>query len=149
MPGRSFFRAAHPGGRRARRRRAQPASDRLARVSRLDLELERACARYERAIAALDARTDRLEHPSAAEIVRMAMAEPTADEATDEADPAEPVSLSSVSFEELRVLGLSVTQARRILKLRNRGVLESTARLDLVPGIPRSQLAALKLRLVD
>ena len=148
MPGRSFFRAAHPGGRRARRRRAQPASDRLARVSRLDLELERACARYERAIAALDERTDRLEHPSAAEIVRMAMAEPTG-EATDEADPAEPVSLSSVSFEELRVLGLSVTQARRILKLRNRGVLESTARLDLVPGIPRSQVAALKLHLVD
>jgi hypothetical protein len=145
MPGRSFFRATHPGGRRARRRRARPASDRLAKVSRLDLELERACARYERAIAALGERSDRLEHPSAAEIVRMAMAEPTA----EEADPVEPVSLSSVSFEELRVLGLSVTQARRILKLRNRGVLESTARLDLVPGIPRSQVAALKLRLID
>ncbi len=145
MPGRSLFRATHPGGKRAPRRRARPVSDRLVKVTLLDLELERACARYERAIAALDERSDRLEHPTAAEIVRTAMAEPTA----DEPDAADPVRLSSVSFEELRVLGLSVTQARRILKLRNRGVLESAARLNLVPGIPRSQVAALKLRLID
>jgi hypothetical protein len=144
MPGHSFFRATHPGGRRARRR-ARPTSDRLAKVARLDLELELACARYERALAALGERADRLEHPSAAEIVRHAMADPAADEAS----PDDPVRLSSASLGELRGLGLSVTQARRVLKLRDRGMLESAARIDSVPGIPRGQVAALKLRLID
>jgi exonuclease VII small subunit len=140
-----LFKTTHPGGKRVRRRRARTLSDGLAKMNRLDLELERACARYERAIAALDERADRLEHPSAAEIVRMAMAEATA----EQTNGAEPIRLSSASFEELRGLGLSVTQTRRVLKLRDRGVLESTSRLDSVPGIPRGQIAALKLRMID
>ena len=146
MPGQSLFRAENPGGkgtpRRRRGERSTPVPDRVAEVTRLELELERACARYERAIAALDEHADRLEHPSADEIVRTAMAEPLR-------GPEHVVRLSSASFEDLRGLGLSVTQARRILKLRDGGALESTARLDSVPGIPGSQVAALKLRLID
>ena len=68
-----------------------------------------------------------------------------------EPDPAPltggPVSLSSANFDDLRGLGLSVTQAKRILDFRERlGGFDSVDDLDYVPGFPRSVLTELKDR---
>jgi DNA uptake protein ComE-like DNA-binding protein len=58
-----------------------------------------------------------------------------------------PVSLSSATFDDLRELGLSVTQAKRILDFRDRlGGFDSVEDLDYVPGFPRSLLGELKSR---
>src|SRR3954447_5903298 len=57
------------------------------------------------------------------------------------------VSLSSATFDDLRELGLSVTQAKRILDFRDRlGGFDSVEDLDYVPGFPRSLLGELKSR---
>ena len=63
------------------------------------------------------------------------------------APPMGPLDLSSAGFDDLRALGLSVTQAKRILDFRERlGGFESVDDLDRVPGFPRSLLADLKAR---
>jgi hypothetical protein len=148
MQGRSVFRSG-PGGwlpwRRRQAGQAAVVSDQLARLNRLENELARACARYERAIAALDELADHIEHPRAEEVVRAAMG----DSQNGRSGDTYQVNLSSATFEDLRALGLSVTQAYRVLKLRDRGELRSTAGLDSVPGLPRHQVATLKLRLRD
>jgi DNA uptake protein ComE-like DNA-binding protein len=58
------------------------------------------------------------------------------------------LSLSAVTFDELRELGLSVTQSKRVLKYREERGFKSVDELDQVPGFPRSFLADLKNRLV-
>jgi DNA uptake protein ComE-like DNA-binding protein len=59
------------------------------------------------------------------------------------------VSLSSASFGELRALGMSVTQAKRVMRRREaRGGFTSVDELDEVPGFPRIFLAEVKGRLV-
>jgi DNA uptake protein ComE-like DNA-binding protein len=63
------------------------------------------------------------------------------------AEPGKP-SLNAVSFDELRDLGMSVTQARRVIAYRDRGGgFKSLDELDSVPGFPKDFLAALKKRL--
>jgi DNA uptake protein ComE-like DNA-binding protein len=59
------------------------------------------------------------------------------------------VSLRSATFEELRGLGMSVTQARRVLHYRDERGLESVAGLAEVPGIPREFRAELEKKLTD
>ena len=60
---------------------------------------------------------------------------------------APPVSLSSATFEDLRGLGLSVTQAKRVLHFREHlDGFDSVDDLDQVLGLPRSLLAELKRR---
>jgi DNA uptake protein ComE-like DNA-binding protein len=55
------------------------------------------------------------------------------------------VSLSSATFEDLRALGLSVTQATRLLKRREKqGGFGSIDDLDELPGFPSSLRAELK-----
>lgn len=55
------------------------------------------------------------------------------------------VSLSSATFEDLRALGLSVTQATRLLSRREKqGGFESVDDLDELPGFPSSLRAELK-----
>ncbi len=71
--------------------------------------------------------------------------------AAKEPDPAPltggPVSLSSASFDDLRSLGLSVTQTKRILDFRERlGGFDSVDDLDYVPGFRKSLLTDLKDR---
>jgi hypothetical protein len=152
MRGHSLFRPANQGAgtsRAAGTPGRSRVSDELARLTRLEHELERACMRYERAIAELDQRAGRLRlaHPPAEQIVQTVMAEPTEG---DEGELAKKrLRLSSASFEDLRGLGLSITQARRVLKHRDRGALKSPAGLDAVPGLPHKQRALLKLRLRD
>jgi hypothetical protein len=63
------------------------------------------------------------------------------------AAPGTVVSLSSGSFEEFRSLGMSVTQARRVVEFRERdGGYTSVDDLDRVPGFSREFLAQLKSR---
>ena len=57
------------------------------------------------------------------------------------------ISLNSVSFEQLRSQGLSVTQATRLLAHRERiGSFQSLDDLDEVPGFPKDQVEDLKRR---
>ena len=153
MRGHSLFRPANQGAGASRAAAPQGrslVSNELARLTRLQFELERACMRYERAIAELDDRAGRLRlvHPPAEQVVRTAMAEPTEGEEGGLAT-GKRLKLSSATFEDLRGLGLSITQARRVLKFRDRGALQSPAGLDAVPGLPHKQRALLKLRLRD
>jgi DNA uptake protein ComE-like DNA-binding protein len=67
---------------------------------------------------------------------------------TRQEEEGEPVSLSSATFDDLRGLGLSVTQAKRVLDFRERlGGFDSVDDLDHVPGFPKSLLTELKREL--
>jgi DNA uptake protein ComE-like DNA-binding protein len=59
------------------------------------------------------------------------------------------ISLQSATFEDLRGLGMSVTQARRVLHYRDERGLDSVAGLEQVPGLPRDFRAELAQRLSD
>jgi DNA uptake protein ComE-like DNA-binding protein len=55
------------------------------------------------------------------------------------------VGLNQASFERLRELGLSITQANRLVRLRDaRGGFSSMDELDELPGFPKDQLDDLK-----
>jgi hypothetical protein len=69
-------------------------------------------------------------------------------EPTPEEIPEGMLSLRVVTFDELRELGLSVTQSKRVLKYRDERGFNSVDELDQVPGFPRTFLAELKGRLV-
>ena len=59
------------------------------------------------------------------------------------------MSLSSASFEELRELGPDITQAKRLLSMReHRGGFDAIEELDEVPGLPEALRVALKQKLV-
>ena len=59
------------------------------------------------------------------------------------------VRLADADFDDLRGLGLSVTQAKRVLRFRDeRGGLSNLDELDEVPGFPKAFLATVKERLV-
>jgi DNA uptake protein ComE-like DNA-binding protein len=59
------------------------------------------------------------------------------------------VRLPEAGFEQLRGLGMSVTQAKRVLRYRDERGLDSVERLEEVPGLPRALLDDLKARLID
>jgi DNA uptake protein ComE-like DNA-binding protein len=69
-----------------------------------------------------------------------------------EPDPAPAegmVSLSLAEFKELRELGMSVTQAKRVIRYREeRNGFRTLDELDQVPGFPRTFLSGVKERLV-
>ncbi len=65
------------------------------------------------------------------------------------AAPGETVTLASANFEQLRHLGLSVKQAKRLLRHRDERGLSSVGDLVGVPGFTRSVLDELESRLVD
>jgi succinoglycan biosynthesis transport protein ExoP len=56
------------------------------------------------------------------------------------------VDLNQASFEELRELGMSITQAKRVIAHRESENFESLGELDDLPGFSRAFLAELKLR---
>jgi DNA uptake protein ComE-like DNA-binding protein len=61
---------------------------------------------------------------------------------------SELLNLNDASFEELRKLGLSVTQSARLIAYRDvRGGYESLDELDEVPGLPKDVRRGLKARL--
>lgn len=63
-------------------------------------------------------------------------------------DPDAPVNINEGSFEQLRAVGLSVTQVGRLLAVRERtGGFSSIEELDTIPGFPREFLDSVKDRL--
>jgi len=59
------------------------------------------------------------------------------------------VSLRSASFEDLRAIGMSVTQANRVLRYRDDESLHGAPDLRRVPGFSKLFLAELQQRLRD
>ena len=58
------------------------------------------------------------------------------------------VNVNTASFEELRDLGMSVTQTGRVLAFRERNQgLKSLDELDAIPGFPRGFLDDIKQKL--
>ena len=77
---------------------------------------------------------------------------PTQPAATPAAPPAPspegPVSLTTGSFDEYRAMGMSVTQAKRVIEFREKdGGYTTVDDLDRVPGFSKGFLAEMKLRL--
>ena len=76
------------------------------------------------------------------------MRKPEPQYARDEV-PEGMVSLTYASFDELRELGMSVTQAKRVIRWRDEGAgFSSVEDLDRVPGFPKTFLSDIKGRLV-
>jgi competence protein ComEA len=79
--------------------------------------------------------------------------EPEPEEEPEPLPPAEVpegmLSLSVAEFDDLRELGMSVTQAKRVLRYRDEhGGFTSVEQLNEVPGFPRTFLAEVKHGLV-
>ena len=67
---------------------------------------------------------------------------------TDTAKVRAVVNLNDATFEQLRLLGMSVTQATRVIAYRERqDGFESIEDINSVPGLPNDLLAELKERL--
>ena len=93
------------------------------------------------------------EPADAAEPSESPAAQTPADEvASDDAAPSDAggmVSLSSAGVDELQSLGMSVTQAKRVIRHREeRGGFHGIEELDDVPGFPPTFLDQIKGRLV-
>jgi len=80
--------------------------------------------------------------------VNAAPQDPGAGQASSPAEPpGGPIDLNTVTFEELRQHGLTVTQATRLLAHRERlGRFGSVDELDQIPGFPQDMLEDLKRR---
>jgi DNA uptake protein ComE-like DNA-binding protein len=152
---------------RAAEARSRDAEDRArdaeARVGRLELQLrdaeqghsdaveeaERArgqasdqAAAYDARIAELDEQIEELERSARIATERMVAATGGA-----KRDEAGRVDLNAASVEGLRQLGLSITQAARLVSLREAsGGFGSLDELDAVPGLPAGQRDALRDR---
>ena len=58
-----------------------------------------------------------------------------------------PLNINEASYDQLRKLGLSVTQTGRVLASRDQGGgFKSLDELDSIPGFPRSFLSELKAK---
>ena len=62
--------------------------------------------------------------------------------------PEGKVSVLRASFDDLRELGMSVTQAKRVIRHRDDHGITSIDELDQIPGFPKAFLAGIKERLV-
>ena len=81
----------------------------------------------------------------------VAVPEPEPDPAPPEVSipqPTEPVSLASATFEDLRGLGMSITQAKRVLRYRDQLGISDPEELHHIPGFPEGYLSSLKARLL-
>jgi hypothetical protein len=76
-------------------------------------------------------------------------ARPTADTDSDRGKARARVSLAEVSFEQLRGTGLSVREAKRVLRYRDERGLSGVAALAEVPGLSAEAVDELKSRLTD
>lgn len=131
---------------------------RTRKAQRTAAELERALSEYGQAWRALEeARREAGESglPSesqneAPKPRRLARPEPAgATRPSPRAPKTEPtVSLSKAGVDELREVGMSITQARRIIRYREQhGDFGAVEELDQVPGFPEKFLARIKDRL--
>jgi hypothetical protein len=60
----------------------------------------------------------------------------------------EPISLAAADFDDFRALGMSVTQAKRVLRYRDERGLSDPSELDQVPGFPKGYLSDIKAQLL-
>jgi competence ComEA-like helix-hairpin-helix protein len=123
------------------------AEERLAEIERQALAVS----------AELDAKVEAARRAGEEAGRARAVAELSGSEATAAAKfaPAEParaaggdrLNVNRASFEQLRGLGMSITQANRVIAYRDRfGGYESVEDLDQVPGFPRAFLAEVKAK---
>ena len=124
-------------------------------LDRIAAAEQRASSAEERARAAVEKFSEPLSEAAAARAGRAA--EPPdlggADLGPEQAipvdAPAGPVSINAATYEELRALGLSVTQTGRVLARRERsGPFSSVDELDQIPGFDADFLDELKARLI-
>jgi hypothetical protein len=124
---------------------------RKRRARQLAAELEAArleCGRAWRALQALrpNESPSPIEDPAPAEIPP---AEPESPPQREPREPDGPPALSTASFEELRELGLSVTQAMRVFQYREQnGGFTDLDELDSLPGFPPDLLEQIKQSVV-
>jgi hypothetical protein len=111
----------------------------VARLGALQLEIQRLEARYEDQLAR-HAVADGHPRPARGSRARLY---PVGDGGPP------PLDVGSVTFEELRDLGLSVTEATRFLAARYRGEVTRVADLNRVAGLSRGIRATLERRLRD
>jgi ribonuclease E len=70
---------------------------------------------------------------------------PEAEGGVAEPDPDGPLNINQASFEQLRAIGMSVTQVGRLLAVRERtGGFNSVEELDSIPGFPREFLDSVR-----
>jgi DNA uptake protein ComE-like DNA-binding protein len=75
-------------------------------------------------------------------------AEPEPPSAPDQAPPGAKANLNSSDYDELRAVGMSVTQANRVIAYRARlGGYSSADDLERVPGFPTELIEELRARL--
>lgn len=115
-------------------------------------------ARLEMRIAVLEHTIRDLADDAGNDTPRTGQSAPARPERCEQAAPAsngmpaadgERVCLEDATFDELRVVGLSVTQAKRLLRSRDRGHFSdgSLEPLAEIPGFPRTLRQALRRRL--
>jgi DNA uptake protein ComE-like DNA-binding protein len=99
-----------------------------------------------------DEPTDEVPEPEESEESEDEAPEPEPEEEQEpvaELPEGERVSLAEAGFEDLRRVGMSVTQAKRVLRYRDERGLSTLAELEDVPGFPRSFFDELGSRLTD
>ncbi len=119
-------------------------SEELERETRLRELLDRIAETEERAADA-----ERRARETVARIADLADRQQSADAQTAGPEPpGVPLNLNEATYEDLRRLRLSVTQAGRLLAYRDRaGGFKSLDELDAIPGFPKPFLTELKPRL--
>jgi len=119
-------------------------NEELEREARLGELLDRISETEERA-----AEAERRARETVARIADLADRQGSAGGQTGGVEPAgESLNLNEATYEDLRRLRLSVTQAGRLLAYRDRaGGFKSLDELDGIPGFPKPFLTELKLRL--
>lgn len=129
----------------------QAVAAQMAEVARLQRDLRRARARYEAALAEIEARegsgTASSGRSHGGSEAASSAPTTTAPVDADDGEGGGRISLATASLEALRELGLSVTQTNRVLDHRARGELQTVDDLDAVPGIPKAKLRHVKERL--
>ena len=133
---------------RVRREEADKRAELERGKGELERELEATLRRLEQAserAAAAERRVSEIELESARGVKRGRKAEAETGEA--DAGGGDPINLATASFEDLRSLGLSVTQSKRVLDHRESAGFDSVDDLDRLPGFATDQLARVKRRL--
>lgn len=133
--------AAELGAEVQRLRREVRDADKLAEVQRIRAE------RAEQEAAGLRERAETMKRAAAQAAAAANPEEAVAHPEEAEENPAGGLDLNSASFEQLRALGLSVTQAARLIGQREQhGGFASVDEVDAIVGVPKDVKQILKDR---
>jgi DNA uptake protein ComE-like DNA-binding protein len=121
---------------------------RVGEADRLRAEAEARADRAEREVEEAKARLEEAQSREQAQSGAMPGDRQPDERASATAAEAGLVSLSTATFDDLRGLGMSVTQVKRVLAYRERlDGFDSVDDLDHVPGLPTSFLTEMKHKL--